>query len=175
MLTRAEKEEKVEVIREKFLRATSVFVADYRGLKVSELNKLRGKIRSDGKGEFEYCVAKNSLLRRASEGLPVEGIHQHLAGPTAIAISFGDPVGLAKILVEFKKGNEKFEIQGAVVDGGALTPEDVARLAELPSMDQLRGKIIGLLNAPATKLAQILQAPAAQLARVMSAKSKVEE
>lgn len=174
MLTRAQKEEKVGVFREKFSRATSVFVADYRGLKVSELNKLRGKILSDGNGAYEYCVAKNSLLRRASEGLPAEGIHRHLAGPTAIAISFGDPVGLAKILVDFKKTNEKFEIQGAVVDGSELTPEQVAQLAELPSMDQLRSKIIGLLNAPATKLAQLLQAPGAQIARVVSARSQQE-
>lgn len=167
MLSRAQKTEQIADLKEKFERATSVIVADYRGIDVPAADTLRNKLRT---GDFEYRVAKNTLLRLACEGTSVEVIREHFQGPTAIAISFGDPAGLAKTLVDYAKDHEAFEIRGGVVDGKALGVAEVATLATLPSLDELRGKLIGLLNAPATKIAGVLQAPAGQLARVVAAR-----
>jgi len=167
VLSRAQKTEQIADLKEKFERATSVIVADYRGIDVPAADTLRNKLRT---GDFEYRVAKNTLLRLACEGTSVEVIREHFQGPTAIAISFGDPAGLAKTLVAYAKDHEAFEIRGGVVDGKALGVAEVATLATLPSLDELRGKLIGLLNAPATKIAGVLQAPAGQLARVVAAR-----
>ena len=169
MLTRAQKEEQIAELKDKFGRARSVYVADFRGLSVQSANELRRRIRREGEGEFEYRVAKNSVLRRASADLPVEHIREHFAGPTAVAFSYGDPVGLAKILSEFSKDHEVFEIKGGMVDGEAVDPAQIAALAMLPSLDQLRGIMIGLLLAPATKIVRLLSEPGAQLARLLDA------
>jgi large subunit ribosomal protein L10 len=175
MLTRAQKEEQVEVLREKLGKATSVIVADYRGIDVQSINSLRGKIRSGEEG-YEYQVAKNSLLRRAAEGGPAAGIAEQFQGPTAIALSYGDPIGLAKILVDFAKEHEVFELRGGVLDGRAIDSAELAELATLPSLDELRGKLVGLVQAPAQKLAQLVLAPASQLARLMDARrAQIEE
>ena len=101
MLTRAQKTEQVGELKEKFARATSVYVADYRGLDVQAMNSLRRKIRTEGRGDYEYRVAKNTILRRAADGSKVAEIAAHFEGPTVIALSYGDPVGLARILTEF--------------------------------------------------------------------------
>ncbi len=170
MLTRSQKQERVGALREKFERANSVIVADYRGLDVPGVNALRKELRTKGAGEYEYEVAKNTLLRLAAEGTAVEVITDRFTGPTAIAISFGDPVGMAKVLVDYAKENEAFEIQGGMVDGNALDEGEIGTLATLPSLDQLRGKIVGLLQAPATKLVRVLSAPGAQVARVVAAR-----
>lgn len=172
MLTRAQKESQVGELKEKFARATGVIVADYRGIDVQSANVLRSKLRA---GSHEYRVAKNTLLRLASEGTDVEAIRGTFEGPTAIAISFGDPVALAKTLVDYSKEHESFQIRGGVVEGKALDRAQIGTLATLPSLLQLRGQLACLLQAPATKLARVLQAPAAQLARVVAArKEKLE-
>ena len=98
------------------------------------------------------------------------GVASHFDGPTAIAISFGDPVGLAKILSDFAKDHEVFELKGGVVDGEVIDAAQIAALAKLPSMDALRGTIIGLLQAPATKLVRLITEPGAQLARLVEAR-----
>ena len=170
MLTRAQKTEQVGELREKFARATSVYVADFRGLDVQSLNKLRRRIRSEGRGAYEYRVAKNTILRRAADGSPVAGIVSHFEGPTAIAISFGDPVGLAKIMTEFAKDNEKLTLRGGLLDGKPVDVAEIGTLATLPTLEALRGKIIGLILAPATKLAQLVAEPGAQLARLVEAR-----
>ena len=175
MLTRTQKEEQVAELNEKFSRAKSVYVADYRGLSVGAANKLRGRIRKEGAGDFEYRVAKNSVFRRASAELAVAGIAEHFQGPTSIAISFGDPVGLAKILSDFAKENEVFELKAGVVDGEVVDGEQIAALAKLPSMDELRGTIVGLLLAPATKLVRLVSEPGAQLARLVEARKAQQE
>jgi large subunit ribosomal protein L10 len=177
VLTRAQKEESVAELNEKFSRATSVFVANYRGLAVSDVNALRGELRkasSSGDGN-EYQVAKNSLLRRAAKGLDAELLDQHFTGPTAIAIGYGDPVGLAKVLVQYAEKHEVFQIKGAVLDGKALGKEEVAKLATLPSLLELRSRLVGLLVAPATKMARLLKEPGAQLARVVAARKDALE
>jgi large subunit ribosomal protein L10 len=172
VLTRAQKEAQVGELKEKFARATGVIVADYRGIDVQSANVLRSKLRA---GSHEYRVAKNTLLALASQGTAVEAIRGSFQGPTAIAISFGDPVSLAKTLVDYAKENEKFQIRGGVVGGKALDRAEIGTLATLPSLLQLRAKLVGLLQAPATKLARVLQAPAGQLARVVAArKDKLE-
>jgi large subunit ribosomal protein L10 len=172
MLTRQQKEEQVAELREKFERATSVFVADYRGLGVGQMEKLRGDIREAEASESEFRVAKNTVLRLASEGGPAEGLQEHFTGTTSIAISFGDPVALAKTLVEYAKDNEAFELRSAVLEGQVLDTGEISNLATLPSLDELRGKIVGLLQAPAGKLARLLNEPGGQVARLVAAREK---
>ncbi len=169
MLTRAQKEEAVASLRDKFERASSVFVADYRGLSVSDVNTLRGKLREAGDG-YEYQVAKNTLLRRAVDGTDAAELKGHFEGPTAVAFSFTDPVGIAKALVGYAKENEALELRGGMVDGKPVDTGEIATLATLPGLDELRGKLIGLLQAPAQQLASIVQAPGGQLARLIEAR-----
>ncbi len=175
MLTRTQKEEQVAELNEKFSRAKSVYVADYRGLDVAAADDLRKRIRREGAGDFEYRVAKNAVLRRAVADLDVAGLADHFEGPSAVAISFSDPVGLAKILSDFAKDHEVFELKGGVVDGEVIDTAQIAALAELPSMDALRGMIIGLLQASATKLVRLIAEPGTQLARLVEARRAQQE
>jgi large subunit ribosomal protein L10 len=171
VLTRAKKEEQVAELREKFGRATSVYVADYRGLDVESLNQLRRRVRREGNGDYEYRVTKNRVLKIAAEGSEVAAITSHFTGPTAIAISYGDPAGLAKILADFAKDHEAFQLKGGLLGGAAVSSSQIATLATLPGLDELRASLVGLIQAPATKLARLMNEPAAQLARVVQAKS----
>ena len=175
MLTRTQKEEQVAELNEKFSRAKSVYVADYRGLDVAAADNLRQRIRKEGAGDFEYRVAKNAVLRRAVADLDVAGLAHHFEGPSAVAISFSDPVGLAKILSDFAKDHEIFELKGGVVDGEVIDTAQIAALAKLPSMDGLRGMIIALLQASATKLVRLIAEPGAQLARLVEARRVQQE
>jgi len=170
MLTRQQKEEQVAELKDKFERATSVFVADYRGLGVKQIESLRGGLRQAEASESEFRVAKNSILKLASDGNPVEGLQEHFKGTTSIAMSFGDPVALAKTLVDYAKDNQAFELRSAVLDGEVLDEAGIKHLSTLPSLDELRGKLVGLLQAPAGKLARLLNEPGGQIARVISAK-----
>ena len=170
MLTRAQKEEQVTSFRDKFDRATSVIVADYRGLNVPQVEKLRGQLIEQGGGDYEYQVVKNSVLRLAASGHGTEALSEHFVGPTAIAISYGDPVGMAKVMVDYANEHEAFELRGGYLDGSAIGTGELATLATLPSLDELRGKLVGLLNAPATKLVRLLNEPAGQLARIVDAR-----
>lgn len=159
-------------LKDKFSRATGLYLVDYRGLDVESVNKLRRRVRKEGDGQHEYRVLKNTVLRRAAEGSPYAKIAEKFAGPTAVALSFGDPVGLAKILDSFAEENQAFALKGAVVDGALLERAEIAKLATLPSLDQLRGKLVGLLLAPATKLARLVSEPGAGIARVVAARSQ---
>jgi len=172
MLTRAQKYESVAALKEKFARANSVIVAEYRGLDVATVDKLRAKLRADGAGKYEYHVVKNSLLKLASEGNDVALLKPHFKGPTAVAISYADPAKLAKTLVDYAKENDKFALRGGMVSGKALDQKGIATLATLPSLDVLRAQLIGLLQAPAQKILGVLQAPGGQLARLAASRSK---
>ncbi len=174
MLTRTQKEEQVAELKDKFSRATCVYVADYRGIDVTSVNELRGRIHKEGAGDFEYRVTKNSVLRRAAADTDAAHVVERFQGPTAIAISYGDPVGLAKILTDFAKDNEVFELKAGVLDGRAIEAAEIGTLAKLPSLDELRGKLVGLLQAPASKLARLAGEPGAQLARVLNARGSQE-
>ena len=174
MLSRAKKEEQVAELKDVFGRASCVYVADYRGIDVQSVNQLRSRVRKEGGGEYQYRVTKNRVLKLAAEGSDVASLTEQFTGPTAVAISFGDPAGLAKILEEFAKDHEAFELKGGIVDGNEVTPADIAKLATLPSLDELRGKLVSLLQAPASKLARLLNEPGAQLARVARARGSQE-
>jgi large subunit ribosomal protein L10 len=175
VLTREQKSDVVTELKEKFGRATSVFVADYRGLSVEEVRELRESLRGESGSEFEYRVAKNSLLSLAAEGQDAEILKDHFSGPTAVALSYGDPVGLAKILVKYAKDHEVFEIKGGVLDGKSLDQGDVKHLATLPNLLELRGKLVGLLQAPAVQLARLFNEPGGQLARLVAARKDALE
>ena len=176
MLTREQKVEQAAVFRDKLGRATCVFVADYRGITVSEANQLRSVLRSDeAGGEVEYQVVKNSILRRAVVDSPVDALADTFSGPTAIAISYGDPAALAKVLVGYAKEVPVFELKGAFLDGRSLDDSEIATLATLPSLNDLRSKLVGLLQAPATKLVRVLKEPGGQLARLVEARRNTME
>jgi large subunit ribosomal protein L10 len=167
---KAQKAEVVEDLKGVFAEAGSVVVAHYSGLTVAELSTLRSRMRAAG---ASFKVAKNRLVVRALQGTPIEGIANLFKGPTGIAYS-KDPVAASKVAVAYAKDNEKLVILGGSVGVTALDANGVKALATLPSLDELRGKIVGLLVAPATKIAGVIQAPAGQLARVIGAYSKKE-
>lgn len=164
-MDRAEKEQLVAKLNAVFSETSVVVVTRNLGLTVSQVNDLRGRMRDVG---ASYKVAKNRLARIALEGTDYGSISDMLIGPTALATST-DPVAAAKAAVAFAKTTDKFEIVGGAMGTTILDVNGVKALAELPSLDELRAKIIGLVNAPATKLAQLTNAPAAKLARVFGA------
>src|SRR5476649_2606826 len=167
---KAKKAEVVEDLNGVFAKAGSVVVAHYSGMTVAQMNDLRSRMRVAG---ASFRVAKNRLAVRALKGTAVEGIAHLFKGPTGIAIS-NDPIAASKVAVAYAKDNEKLVILGGAVGATSLDVNGVKALASLPSLDELRGKIVGLLVAPATKIAGIVQAPAGQLARVIGAYSKKE-
>jgi len=169
-MDRTQKAEAVKSLNGLLSGAGAVIVAHYSGMTVAQMGDLRSRLRKAG---ASFKVAKNRLAVRALEGTNAAGISDLFKGPTGIAYS-ADPVAAPKVLVAYAKENAKFKILGGVAVGSVLDPEGVKALAELPSLDQLRGKIIGLLQAPATKIAGVLQAPAGQLARVLSAYASKE-
>lgn len=168
MLSFAQKQEAVAAMAEKFARAKGVIIADYRGLDVPGANRLRGKLREGGQGEYEYRVVKNAVLRRAVAGHGAEALAEYFRGPTAVALSYGDPIGLAKVLHEFAEAEEALCLRGGLIDGKPADAKELAQLAVLPGIDELRAKLIGLLQAPAQKIAATIQEPAAKLARVIA-------
>ncbi len=166
-MDRAEKTELVSQYNSIFNDAGVIVVTHYSGLSVAEISDLRNKMAEVG---GTVIVTKNRLVKLALAGTSAEGIEDLFSGPTAIAYS-SDPVAAPRIAANFAKGNENLVILGGVMGTTTLDTEGVKNLASLPSLDELRGKLVGLLNAPATKVAGVLQAPAGQLARVMGAKA----
>ncbi len=162
---RAEKKEAVATLHEVFAKASVVVVAQYSGLTVAQMQRLRRQMTQAG---AKVRVAKNRLARIALEGTNVAPIGPLLKGPTLIALS-SDPVAAAKAAVAFAKDNDKFVLLGGALGKSALDVEGVKSLATLPSIDELRARLLGLLSGPATKLAQLANAPAAKVARVVAA------
>jgi large subunit ribosomal protein L10 len=167
---KAKKAEVVEELNGVFAKAGSVVIAHYSGLTVAQMADLRSRMRASG---ASFRVAKNRLAVRALKGTAIEGIAHLFKGPTGIAVS-EDPVSAAKVAAAYAKDNDKLVILGGSVGETALDAQGVQALATLPSLDALRGKIVGLILAPATKIAGVVQAPAGQLARVIGAYSKKE-
>ena len=164
-MDRAEKKEAVATLHETFTKASVVVVAQYSGLTVAQMQRLRKQMRQAG---AKVQVAKNRLAKIALEGTDVASIGPLLKGPTLIAYS-SDPVAAAKAAVAFAKDHDKFVLLGGAMGKTALNVDAVKSLATLPSLDELRAKLLGLLTAPATKLAQHANAPAAKVARVVAA------
>ena len=163
-MERAAKKEAVEQLNEVFKTTSVAVVAHYSGLTVAQMQKLRMQMKQAGAA---VKVSKNRLAKIALEGTEV-AIGSLLKGPTVIATS-NDPVAAPKVAIEFAKANEKFVILGGSMGKTVLNVDGVKALASLPSLDELRGKLVGLIVAPATKLAQLSNAPAAKLARVIQA------
>jgi len=162
---RSQKQALVEALHQDLSDTVCVVVTHQTGLSVAEATRLRRQVRDAG---ARFRVTKNRLARRALQGTAFEALAPLFTGPTAIAFSH-DPVAAAKAAVEFANRNDKLTIVGGGLAGRSLDAAAVRALATLPSLDELRGKIIGLIQAPATKLAGLLQAPAGQLARVLAA------
>ncbi len=169
-MERAEKEALVAALNEKLGNSAVIVVAHYAGLTVAEMTALRRDLRAVG-GSMQ--VAKNRLVKRALEGTEGAEIADLFKGPTCIMTS-EDPVSAPKVAAKFAKDNDKLVILGGAMGATVLDPSGVDQLASLPSLDELRGKIVGLLQAPAGKIAQVVNAPGGQLARVMSAKAAAE-
>ncbi len=173
-MDRAEKKEAVAALSEVFKTSSVVVVAHYSGLTVAQMQTLRKRMREAG---AKVQVAKNRLVKIALEGTPPATISGLMTGPTLIAYS-DDPVAAPKVAVGFAKDFDKFVILGGAMGSTALNPDSVKSLATMPSLDELRATILGLLKAPATKIAQLQTAPAAKLARVFAAyadKDKAEQ
>ena len=164
-MDRAQKQESIETLKGVFADAGAVVVTHNLGLTVAEMTDLRLRLRKEGAA---LKVVKNTLAQKALDGSIGEAGDALFTGPVAIAYA-SDPVTAAKVTAEFAKGNDKFAILGGFMGENVLDAKAVDALSKLPSLDQLRGKLIGLLQAPATKVAGVLQAPAGQLARVMGA------
>jgi large subunit ribosomal protein L10 len=164
-MDRAQKAELVSALHDTFAEIGVVVVTRNLGLTVAQSTDLRSKMRDAG---ASYKVTKNRLAKIAVTGTAYEQLGNLLTGPTALATS-PDPVAAAKVAVEFAKTNDKFEIVGGAMGETLLDVEGVKALASLPSLDELRAKIVGLIQAPATKVVQVVQAPAGQLARVFNA------
>lgn len=165
-MNRDSKEQVVSELADKLAAAKATFLADYRGLNVEQVTKLRVELRQAG---VDYRVAKNTLLRLAAKGTGSECLEGFLAGPTAIAIAGDDPVAPAKILSEFAKANNKFELKGGALDGKVLSVEDIKALADLPSREVLLGKLLGSMSAPASNFVGVLAAVPRSLVQVLAA------
>jgi large subunit ribosomal protein L10 len=154
-----------------FKDAGAVVVAHYAGLSVAEMTAFRAKMRDAGAG---VKVAKNRLAKLALKGTEAETIADLLKGPTVIAFS-KDPVAAPKVATDFAKTNDKLVILGGSLGRTSLNPEGIKALASLPSLDELRGRLVGLISSPATRIAQVVAAPAAQVARVFGAYANKSE
>jgi large subunit ribosomal protein L10 len=170
-MDRAEKTELVASLQQVFRGTTVVVVCHYAGLTVSQMSALRRQMRQAG---ASVKVAKNRLAKIALEGTEIASIASLLRGPTLIAYS-GDPIAAPKVATDFAKGHDKLVILGGAMGRTALNPEAVKALASLPSLDELRARLVGLIQAPATKIAQVVNAPAAKVARVFAAYAKTAE
>ena len=164
-MDRSQKADLVAELKHVFAETSVVVITRNHGLSVAQSTDLRLKMRDAG---AQFKVAKNRLARIALEGSQYQPIGDLLTGPTALATS-SDPVAAAKVAVEFAKTNDKLEIVGGAMGDTILDVNGIKALAELPSLDQLRATLVGLVQAPATKIARVVSEPGAQLARIFQA------
>jgi len=164
---RSQKQKVVEQLNRALQSQSIVVVTRQSGLTAGETADLRRRMRA---AEASFKVTKNRLARLALKGTQFENLADLFKGPTAIASS-ADPVAAAKATVDYANQNEKLVIVGGALGGKLLDPDGIKQLAKLPSLNELRGKILGMLKPPATRVAAVLQAPAGKLARVLKAKA----
>ncbi len=170
-MDRAQKEEKVASLHEAFQSAAMVVVAHQNGMSVAESTELRREMYKAG---ANFRVTKNRLARIALKGTEFEGLADLFTGPTAVAFS-EDPVAAAKVAVDFAKKNDRLVIVGGALGNKTLDTAGVEALAKLPSLNELRAQLVGMINTPATRIAGVVQAPAGQLARVFGAYARKDE
>lgn len=170
-MDRTEKREFIAALGRVFAETSMVVVTRNQGLTVAEVSDLRRRMRASG---ATFKVTKNTLATIALDGTRFDGIKPLLKGPTALAWS-QDPVAVAKAAVEFARINEKFVVVGGALGPQTLDANGIKALAELPSLDELRARLVGMIQTPATRIAGVLQAPAGQLARVFGAYAKKDE
>ncbi len=166
-----EKAKLVAEIREKFDKATGVVLADYRGLTVAQVTRLRADLRQ---ADVEYRVLKNTLVSRAANEVGVKGLDPYLEGPTALAFS-ADPVAPAKVLSEFAKTNKNFKIKAGVLEGKVIGPDGVKALADLPPREVLLAQVLRGMQAPLSGMANVLQGPIRKFAYALEALRKAQE
>jgi large subunit ribosomal protein L10 len=166
-VNRTEKAELIETLQSAFNESSTIVVAHQVGMTVAESGDLRRKMREAGAG---FKVTKNRIAKLALKGTRFEDLDSMFTGPTAVGMS-QDPVAAAKVIVDYAKGNKKITIIGGSMDGKILDQAGIEALAKMPSLDELRGKLVGLVQAPAAKMARVTQAPAGKLARVIQARA----
>lgn len=164
-MNREQKQELVSELHQLFGEVSTVVVAHYSGLTVTEMENLRKQMRAAG---ASFRVTKNRLTRLALDGTKFDSVGDLLTGPTGIAVS-ADPVAAAKAMVDFAKTNPKLVILGGNMNGSALNSDGVKALATMPSLDELRAKLVGMIQTPGTRIATVLSQPGAGLARVLNA------
>ncbi len=167
-----DKRQLVEEIKNKFQEAQSAVLVDYRGLNVEEVTELRSKFRTEG---VDYKVYKNTMMRFAVREAGLEGLLEHLVGPTAVAFGLEEPVGAAKIINEFSKKHKNLEIKAGMVDGKVINIEEVRDLANLPSREELIAKVLGGFNSPITGFVNVLQGNIRGLALALNAIKEQKE
>jgi large subunit ribosomal protein L10 len=165
-VNRTEKAKLIETLQSAFNESSTIVVAHQVGMTVAESGDLRKKMRDSEAG---FKVTKNRIAKLALKSTRFEDLDSLFTGPTAVGMS-QDPVSAAKILVDYAKGNKKLTIVGGSMDGKILDKAGVEALATMPSLDELRGKLVGLIQAPAAKIARVTQAPAGKVARVIKAR-----
>ena len=168
MMSKEAKKNYVEEMKKNFTSNDSVMIAQYQGLNVKDLDKLRKDLRDNG---VIFKITKNRITKLAIKDSPVKDLEKYFKGPTAAALS-SDPITTAKILTKFAKTNNKLKIIAGFMDGKVLDEKEVAIIATLPSLDEARAKIVGILRSPAQKIASILLAPASKIAILALEKSK---
>jgi large subunit ribosomal protein L10 len=165
-MERAQKTAAVAELQSELTRSKNAILFGFAGLKVPDVTELRRQVRGT---KSRYLVVKNTLALRAARGTAFEGISQHFVGPTAVAFNHGDPVGLAKVLTTFAKTNPNLVFKGALIEGKAVTASEIKTIAELPSREELVGRLLYLMVSPLTRLATVLAGPVSNLARVLRA------
>jgi len=169
MKTRAEKQQEIEALKKDFGTSSHALVVSFQGLTVEKDQQLRRQLRE---AQLHYRVVKNTLAQRAVEGTALEALRDHFVGPTAVAYSERDPVGLAKVLTKFAKDNAQFTFRAGVVEGRVIAVKDIDALATMPSKEELISKIMYLINAQAQRLAVALAGTARNLAVVTNEVAK---
>lgn len=166
-MNRTQKQAQIQSLHEEFDRSPHAIVVDFRGLTVPAVTEFRRKVRQAGS---RYRVVKNSLALRALKDTPLEKLTAKFEGPTGVAYTGADPVALAKALVDFAKDHPSLVVKAGLFGGERLLdPEGVKALSAMPSLPELRSRLLGLLNAPASRLVRLLNAPAGKLVRVLRA------
>ena len=169
-MDRTQKASAVAEIKEAWKDVQSIVLAEYRGIDVPSITSMRDEFR---KANCHYKVVKNTLARLAAKGTPLEKFTEHLDGPNAIILGYDDVVAPAKVLRDvLREQGEKMTVKAGVVQGNLVDAKGLAALADMPGLPELRGMLVGMIAAPATRLVRLLNTPGGQLARVLKAKSE---